>query len=143
MVPPPRKNQGIYPDVMHIVHLALGIDVITSCLLDWSDDERLVPGNSRDKRLEWLWGSYWFWCEGQNLSERCQRKLFTAKGLKPEAGKYLEISQKTLNAMASRYMIFWVASMSNQFAIWTQLDADMYLGFFRTGCLNGLCMFHI
>ena len=113
--------------MMHIVHLALGVDVITSCLLDWSDDERLVPGNTRDKRLEWLWNSYWSWCESQSLSDRCQRRLFTSLGLKPEIGQYLEISQKTLNATASRYMIFWVSSVAKQMANWTQLDSDMYL----------------
>ena len=112
---------------MHIVHLALGVDVITSCLLDWSDNERLVPGNTRDLRLEWLWCNYWSWCESQSLSERSQRRLFTTMGLKPDVGKYLEISQKTLNATASRYMMFWVSSVAKQMAVLTGLDSDMYL----------------
>ncbi len=112
---------------MHIVHLALGVDVITSCLLDWSDDERLIPGNTRDNRLAWLWNNYWSWCESQSLSERSQRRLFTTLGLKPEVGKYLEVSQKTLNATASRYMIFWVSSIAKQMAVLTGLDSDMYL----------------
>eukprot|EP00434_Breviolum_minutum_P044970 symbB.v1.2.040227.t1/scaffold7085.1/size15199/2 len=30
----------IMPDIMHITHLAVATDVITSCLLDWSDDDR-------------------------------------------------------------------------------------------------------
>ena len=43
---------------MHIVHLALATDAITSCLLDWSDDETFVDGSSREKRLTKLWESY-------------------------------------------------------------------------------------
>lgn len=54
----------MYPDVMHIIHLALGMDAISSVLLDLSDDNAgLVAGNSRDRRLQELWMSYRQYCE--------------------------------------------------------------------------------
>ena len=50
---------------MHIVHLACGMDVLTSVLLDLTDDgANLIHGNSRDKRLQELWLSHREWCEG-------------------------------------------------------------------------------
>ena len=116
---------------MHVVHLALGPDVITSCLLDWSDTTSgHVAGNSREKKLETLWTSYRTWCESGNISERAQRRLFTSSILKPDSGVYVEISQKTLNATASRYMVFWLASLAKQFAESHGSDADLNLGFF-------------
>ena len=110
---------------MHIVHLALAVDVIISCLLDWSDDQSYVLGASRDKRLGSLWDSYRGWCESQKVSDRASRKLFTTNGLKPDAGKYLDISQKVLNATAARYMVFWLSSLAKQYAVWENLDLDM------------------
>lgn len=54
----------MYPDVMHIIHLALGMDAISSVLLDLSDDNAgLVAGNTRDRRLHELWISYRQYCE--------------------------------------------------------------------------------
>lgn len=120
---------GIFPDQMHIVHLAVATDAITSCLLDWSDNETLVGGSSREKRLTQLWESYFRWCEAQRLGERSQRKLFTPGTLKPDAGQYVEVSQKVINATAARYMLFWLASMARQFSNMTNADADMYLGY--------------
>ena len=116
--------------MMHITHLALATDVITSCLLDWTDDGFYYPGNSRDRRLSELWNSYRGWCETQDfaLGDRAQRKLFTSNVLRPESGKYIEISQKTLNATGARYMLFWLSSIAKQIAEWSHTDQDMYLG---------------
>lgn len=111
--------------MMHIVHLALAVDVITSCLLDWSDDQTFVWGSSREKRLTSLWDSYRKWCEIQKVSDRSSRKLFTTNGLKPDVGRYLDISQKVLSATAARYMLFWLSSIAKQYAAWTNLDIDM------------------
>lgn len=120
-------GRGIFPDVMHITHLALAPDVITSCLLDWSDDAYYFAGTTRDRRLHVMWESYRLWCESQMypLAERAQKKLFTTSVLKPDAGRYVELSQKVLNATAARYMLFWIASLAKQFAEWTQEDPDM------------------
>jgi len=123
---------------MHITHLALAPDVITSCLLDWSDDSSYFAGGSRDRRLNEMWQSYRSWCESQSypMGERAQRKLFTSSVLKPDHGQYTEISQKVLNASAARYMLFWISSIAKQFAEWSQADSDMQLGqytLFRSG----------
>eukprot|EP00435_Cladocopium_sp_Y103_P029645 s338_g7.t1 len=113
---------------MHLVHLALFPDAITSALLDWSDNQCYVEGSSRDKRLSKLWDNYRAFCEETNITERAQRKLFTTAVLKPEGGKYCELSQKILNATGARYMTFWASSLSMQFAT-SGYDADMFLGF--------------
>ena len=110
------NSQGIFPDIMHITHLALLPDVITSCLLDWTDDARYVPGTSRDKRLAILFDSYKSWCECQQLGERAARRLFTSSILKPDVGKYVEVSQKIINATAARYFVFWLSSVAKQFS---------------------------
>ncbi|CAL1152425.1 unnamed protein product [Cladocopium goreaui] len=129
-------TEGIFPDVMHTTHLALAPDVITSCLLDWSDDSSYFAGGSRDRRLNEMWQSYRSWCESQSypMGERAQRKLFTSSVLKPDHGQYTEISQKVLNASAARYMLFWISSIAKQFAEWSQADSDMY----RAGATAGL-----
>ena len=114
---------------MHLVHLAVAVDVITSCLLDWSDDKRFFNETSRDKRLTLMWNSYRSWCESQHfdLHDRASRKLFTTTVLKPDAGKYTEVGQKTLNATGARYMVFWLSNLAKQFAEWTGSDDDMTL----------------
>ena len=112
---------------MHITHLALGPDVIVSCLLDWTDNSVYVGGDSRDKRLIVLWSSYRNFCEVQKIQERAQRRLFTTVFLKPDSGKYLDVSQKTLNATGCRYMLFWVSSIARQFAEKFGTDLDMHL----------------
>ena len=124
-------NQGIFPDSMHIIHLALAPDCITSCLLDWSDNQLYIVGTSRDKRLQVLWENYRKWCESQTppLGDRAQRKLFTASVLKPDSGKYVELSQKILNATSARYMVFWLQRVAMQFANQSGTDEDMHLDF--------------
>jgi hypothetical protein len=59
------NDRGIYPDYMHIVHLALGVDCMSSVLLDLTDDGmNLIAGTNRDQRLKHVWDSYREWCEG-------------------------------------------------------------------------------
>ena len=48
---------------MHICHLSLYPDAFCSILLDLTDDQKFLPGNSRDARLHQLWVSYRKWCE--------------------------------------------------------------------------------
>lgn len=54
---------GILPDIMHVCHLSLYPDAFCSVLLDLTDDQQIIPGNSRDSRLHVLWRSYRSWCE--------------------------------------------------------------------------------
>jgi hypothetical protein len=59
------NDRGIYPDYMHIVHLALGVDCMSSVLLDLTDDGmNLIAGPTRAQRLKHVWDSYREWCEG-------------------------------------------------------------------------------
>ena len=121
---------GILPDMMHICHLAVYVDVITSCLLDWSDSPSIFfNGSSREKRLTQLYENYLQWCESQSfdLMDRAGRKLFSSKILQPDAGRFVEVSQKVLSATASRYFILWLSSIAKQFAEWRREDPDMTL----------------
>lgn len=53
---------------MHIGHLALYPDAMLSILLDLTDDQTFISGNSRDARLETLWRSYKAWCEDGGIA---------------------------------------------------------------------------
>ena len=112
---------------MHLTHLAIGPDSITSCLLDWTDTERYVGGSTRDKRLSSLWESYYQWCEGEKIGDRAMKRLFTVQTLKPDGSKFCEVSQKILNATACRYMLFWLCSIAKHYAFTHGSDADMQL----------------
>ena len=48
---------------MHIVHLALAVDAITSILIDLVEIPDLILGETRDQRLGTLWLNYHEWCE--------------------------------------------------------------------------------
>ena len=123
MIWPPR---GIFPDVMHLVHLALAPDAITSMLLDWTDDTTYWNASSREKRLLQLWGSYREWCETAKVQDRAQKRLFSTSTLKSD-GKYPEVNQKTLSATAARYMIHWLANVAKQYVA-SGDELDMFLG---------------
>ena len=97
--------QGILPDVMHIVHLACLVDVVTSMLLDLSDTPFPWPGTSRDSRLEHGWRGYKGFCQKWGIEDRAERKLFTNEALKAD---YATVSQKILRAAAAKYMVFWL-----------------------------------
>ena len=107
---------GILPDQMHIVHLALVPDACTSMLMDWTDNQDFVFESSREKRLAKLWHNYHNWCEVAGVTDRAQRKLFTTSVLRPEGGRYVELSQKVLNATSARYIILWLANLAKQYA---------------------------
>lgn len=127
-----KKISGIMPDVMHITHLALLPDVITSLLLDWSDDRKFWSATSREGRLNQMWQSYRSWCEEQGyfLRDRASRKLFTSRVLQPDTTSYVDISQKVLSATAARYMVHWISSLACQFAAWTGNNDDL-----KPGCI--------
>ena len=53
---------------MHIVHLAVAVDSISSVILDITDDAvDVIDGSTRDRRLLYLWDSYHMWCEASRL----------------------------------------------------------------------------
>ena len=55
--------QGIWPDTMHLLHLAIIPDLLIGFLLDMSD---CAP--ARDRQLALLFESYRAWCESQSCS---------------------------------------------------------------------------
>ena len=55
---------GLYPDYMHIVHLACATDSISSILLDLVEEPNIgINGGTRDQKLEMLWHNYRSWAE--------------------------------------------------------------------------------
>ncbi|CAK8996463.1 unnamed protein product, partial [Durusdinium trenchii] len=99
----------IKPDIMHIVHLALAPDAAASVLLDLTDTDMYFEGSSRDDRLYKIWVSYKTFCEDERIPDRAARRLFTNQILNPGRGKFPEISQKVISAMAARYLLFWMS----------------------------------
>ena len=125
--------------MMHIVHLAIIPDVLTSFLLDATDH------GEREAKLAEYWNNYRAWAESQGclyrvwknflliavytspfnyrtgratasrastgLQDRCERKLFTSAVLKPKSENYLNISQQILSATGARYMILWLCNL--------------------------------
>ena len=90
---------------MHIVHLACLVDVLTSMLLDLSDNPFPWKGASRDSRLEQGWRSYKGYCQKWGIEDRAERRLFTNDALKAD---FATVSQKILRAAAAKYMVFWL-----------------------------------
>ena len=62
---------------MHLVHLTIAPDAIVSSLLDWTDSEEYVSGNTREKRLAELWDHYRCFCEEAHIGDRASSKLFS------------------------------------------------------------------
>jgi predicted RNase H-like nuclease len=52
---------------MHITHLALGVDTLSSVMLDVVDHPTLVAGTTKQRKLDVLWENYREWCEGGRL----------------------------------------------------------------------------
>ena len=54
---------GIYPDLLHILDLAIYMDIFASAFLEWTDPGvDMFPGRSRDARLVQLYAVYLEWC---------------------------------------------------------------------------------
>ena len=112
-------HSGILPDYMHIVHLALAVDVLSSVLMDMVELGLAT--------LKSLWENYKHWCDdggsrqicfshflgfSPGIPDRASHKFFSLDVLRPAGGsKYVEVSQKVCSATATRYMIFWTRSM--------------------------------
>ena len=54
--------EGIYPDLLHILDLAIYCDNYASAFLVWTDSPNIFPGRSRDERLLVLYRRYLEWC---------------------------------------------------------------------------------
>ena len=67
---------GIYPDMLHILDLAIFCDNYASAFLVWTDDSSIFPGRSRDERLLGLYRRYLTWCIENRLWDLQVNKLF-------------------------------------------------------------------
>ena len=57
---------GVYPDLLHILDLAICPDCICGALLDWTDPGvRALEGTSRDARLLKFGELYFHWCKSE------------------------------------------------------------------------------
>ena len=71
---PSTNVPGIYPDLLHVLDLAIYCDVIASAFLEWSDKAgQPFDGRSRDERLLKLYSRYLVWCR----ENRCPDSLTT------------------------------------------------------------------
>ena len=96
---------------MHIVHLAVGVDLVSSMLQEVTEDKTIFSGQSREKRLAMAFDAYRAWAEAAKVDDRASRKLFTTAVL--TTTKVVEVSQKVLSATACRYMLLWAAIFMN------------------------------
>ena len=97
---------------MHVVHLAVGVDLITSMLQEITEDQTIFDGTSREKRLSMAFDAYRSWAEESAVPDRASKKLFSTGIL--TTNKVVEVSQKILSATAARYMILWCAIFMNR-----------------------------
>ena len=96
---------------MHVVHLAVGVDLVASMLQEITEDRTVFPANSREKRLNMAYDAYKLWADQSKVPDLAGKKLFTTAILSNT--KVVEISQKILSATACRYMILWAAIFMN------------------------------
>ena len=104
-------TSGLLPDYMHVVHLSVGVDLLTGMLLEVTDDATVFQAPSRSERLTMVWEAYVSWAEQAGVEDRAGRKLFTTGVL--TNSKVVEVSQKILSATACRYLILWSATFMN------------------------------
>ena len=96
---------------MHLVHLAVGVDLISSMLQEITEDCTIFNETSRDRRLGQAFAEYRAWAEEAGVQDRPSRKMFTTSIL--TTSKVVEVSQKVLSATACRYMILWASIFMN------------------------------
>ena len=93
---------------MHIVHLAVGTDLLAGMLQQITDDTSVFQARFREGRLGLAWEEYRAWAERAKVRDRAGRRLFTSAVLSNT--KVVEVSQKVLNATSCRYMLLWAAT---------------------------------
>ena len=119
----PLCPEGIYPDPMHILDLAIIPDLAISLLLDWSDTAAYIDLPSRQKRLDHLASMYKAWVG--NDRDRVNRKLFTTETLKPGSTAFAAVSQHYISAAGARGFIIWLAKVAEEFATEPRDEADL------------------
>lgn len=62
---------GMYPDLLHVLDLALLVDLYSSSFILWTDDEQIYAGRRRDDRLRGLYRDYVDWCCANGVLSAC------------------------------------------------------------------------
>ena len=85
---------------MHIVHLALATDSMSSVLLDLTDDDAgVIEGATRDRRLLHLWENYREWSEASRLLDLKNHDIHQST---------LDVSMPTINLISKKLKLgFW------------------------------------
>ena len=120
---------------MHLVHLGVGVDLLTSMLQDITDDQTVFCATSRERRLAMAYESYKAWAEEAKVTDRAGQRLFTTSSLTNT--KVVEVSQKVLNATAC-------VPSTQRFASNLQVPGKqniicLGINFFGTICKNIFC----
>lgn len=71
----PCEIPGIYPDLLHVLDLAIYVDGFASALLHWTDRADIFEGRSRDERLTNVYRHYLSWCV-ENRPWKLARNFF-------------------------------------------------------------------
>ena len=82
---------------MHVVHLAVAVDLITGMLQEVSDNNTAVHGRSREERLNVVYQQYKTWANDARVEDRAGKRLFSTGIL--TNSKVVEVSQKVLSAV--------------------------------------------
>ena len=99
----------IYPDVLHVLDLAVTPDSIVSFLLFATDNAR-----NRDAALGEIRRKYFKWASeiGLDSGYLANPKLFSSKTLRASTSVYPSISQKFLKGAAARMMSYFVCGLA-------------------------------
>ena len=92
---------------MHVVHLAVAVDLVTGMLQEVSDNNTAVHGRSREERLNVVYQHYKTWANDARVEDRAGKRLFSTGIL--TNSRVVEVSQKVLSAGACRYLILWAS----------------------------------
>ena len=114
----------IYPDVLHVLVLAISPDSIASFLLFAT-----AASGNRDHALSQIRRRYFQWASDMKLDAGylANPKLFTQKILQPSSTTYPAVSQKFLKGAAARMMCYFICGMACERAFGSDDLVDKFL----------------
>ena len=128
----------IYPDVLHVLDLAISPDSIASFLLFAT-----AASGNRDHALSQIRRRYFQWASDMKLDAGylANPKLFTQKILQPSSTTYPAVSQKFLKGAAARMMCYFICGMACERASGSDDLVDKFLCWmfpclFETGTIS-------
>ena len=105
---PGFQPKRIYGDVLHLLDLALTVDVCTSFMLEYTSS------GPRGPQLAQLLSDYREWAGRMQLPTalKANPRCFTVKILVPKTGEYPSLSQKFLKGAAARMLSFFLCEIA-------------------------------